>query len=288
MTRSRRKESRITKRCCTRQHQLCLKQQHWDSAVLATADPQAHLDNLDAMDEMVSTACLASLEIAVHQLHQPQNWCPNPQSNAHAKLPQETLEHLDPRDPMDHPENLEHQAQMENQAIKDHEDHPAHPAHLEAQEIRVPLEIPEESQERNQAQLVPQALLANQALLVLPADLERLARMAILALLVPPAMLVKPAPLAKLAALVAPETPAKLVHPAAANTALQLVWLLVIKHLWSLRMDEPSHSSIRDSTYPFPLTNTLGVTAQLHALFTFFSTFHVKKLFSLFKLLYFI
>jgi hypothetical protein len=60
---------------------------------------------------------------------------------------------------------------------------------------------------------------------------------ALLALL---AMLVPLAALAKLVPLAPPETPARLVHLAAANTAHQLVWLQVIK-----RRRLPSHAMRR-------------------------------------------
>lgn len=241
---------------------------HWDNAVLATADPQAQLVNLDATDEMASTACLESPETVVLPLHQPQNWCPNPQSNAHARPHQEMQEHQDPRDQMDHQVNLEHQALMENQEIKDHEDHPARPDPLVLQETKVPLAIPAESPARKQAQLDHPVLTANQVHPVLPADQERMVKTETPATLVPQEMLVNQVLLAKLAALEAPETPARLAHLAVANTALQLVWLQVIRRLRSSRLGRTLHRPRRGSAYSSPPTNKLGITAILNAPFS--------------------
>ena len=246
--------------------QLNLKPQLlWDNAVLATVVQQVQSDKLVAMDEMVLMVCPASLVIVDPQLHQPQSWCPKSQISAHAKHHQEMLVPQDQKDPMDHPEMLAHQVLMANQEIKDPADHPAHQAQLELPETKDLLEILARSLAQNQVQLVHPVQLANQAPLALQANQVMPVRTAIQAVQAQLATLVLQAVPAKLAAQVAQETPVKPAHQAAANTAHQLVWLQVIKHRWSLWLDNILHYPNRDTYSSFPHTNQFGITAQLNA-----------------------
>lgn len=132
---------------------------------------------------------------------------------------------------------------------------------------------------------------------MLPADQERMVKMETPATLVPQEMLVNQVKsfiylfrlspcsmvfffqvlLAKLAALEAPETPARLAHLAVANTALQLVWLQVIRRLRSSRLGRTLHRPRRGSAYSSPPTNKLGITAILNA--PFFSNVPCQKTF---------
>jgi hypothetical protein len=249
--------------------------QHWVNAVLATVVQLAQPVTPVAMVAMVSTACPASLVIAVHQLHQPQNWCPKSQINAHAKLHPETLVLQDPKDPMDHPAMLEHPAPTENQAIKDPVAHPAHQVHPDHQETKAQPATLVALLARSPVQLVHPAPLANLALQVHQVAREMPEKMVAPVVPDPRVMLALQAVPAKLAALVVPEIPAELAHPAAANTAHQHVWLLVIKHPWSVWLVDIFHQRIRDSVYSIPHHNQLGVTSQLHAIHVF-KTFHVK------------
>lgn len=147
----------------------------------------------------------------------------------------------DPRDPTDHLATLELQALTANPETKAHADPPAHPAQLAPQETKAPLETPARLLEPSQAPLARPDLLANQAPLVPQADPEMLARTATPVPPARPEMLVPLAVLARLAALVAPETPARTAHLAAATTAHRLVWLQDIKHRQLVDRPPSSH-----------------------------------------------
>jgi hypothetical protein len=157
-------------------------------------------------------------------------------------------EHQDRKDPMDQQVMQVPQALMANQEIKDHVDPPAHPDQLETQETKDPLAIPAKSLVPNPAPQAQQVQLANPVHQALQADLARVAKMAVPAPQVLQAMLVLQAVQAKLAVPAALAMLANPAHLAVANTAHQLVWLQVIKHLHrSKRLDDTIHRQIYDS-----------------------------------------
>lgn len=239
----------------------------WVNAVPATVVQPARPVNPVAMVAMVSTACPASPEIAVHQPHQPQNWCPECQTNAHAKPHQAMLEHQDPRDPMDHPEMLADQALMASPETKGHADHPAHQAQQVPQETKAQLETPAELLVLAPAQLAHQARPASPVHQVPLANPARLVTMATQVPQAPPEMLVLQAVPARLVAPAPQVTPARPAHLAAANTAHLLVWLQVIKHLRSVWLVKTLHQRSREAPYYYPNTNQLGVAGHLHFFF---------------------
>jgi len=112
---------------------------------------------------------------------------------------------------------------------------------------------------------VPLVKPAMPALQALQAELANPAKMVLPVPLVLPVMLAVPVAQAKLAAQALQETQAKMVHPAAANTAHRLVWLQVIKRsisrairqigrqLGRLFYDQDHHLIKKISAYLLPL-----------------------------------
>lgn len=202
----------------------------WSSAARATVDQLDQLVNQVSMVTMASMVSPVPQETVVHQLHQPQNCWAAPKSNAHAKPHQVTLDPLAHVVTTDLPETVVPQVLMEAQAQLALADHPDQPAQLATQENVAPLESPDVPLAHVLVHLVHPVHLANQALLDQMVKLALQERMVALEAQVPPEMLATQVLQANKVVPVLQETPARLVHPAAAITAHQLVWPQVIKH----------------------------------------------------------
>jgi len=191
------------------------------------------------------------------------------------------LEQQDQKDQTDQQAMQVPQALMVNQEIKDHADPLAHPAHLETQETKDQLATPAKSLAPNPAHQAQPAPTANPVHQALQADLAKLVKTAALALQVPREMQALQAVQAKLAAPAVPAMQAKTAHLAAANTAHRLVWLQVIKHPRSERLDDKNfHRQIYDSNYFYSLPHgpKIDVIENIAIKFSFSSqTFHVEN-----------
>jgi hypothetical protein len=191
------------------------------------------------------------------------------------------LEHQDQKDQTDHQVMQVPQALMVTPEIKDLADPLAHPAHLETQETKDQLATPAKSLAPNPAHQAQPAPTANPVHQALQADLAKLVKTAALALQVPQEMQALQAVQAKLAVPAAPVMQAKTAHLAAANTAHQLVWLQVIKHPRSERLDDKNfHRQIYDSNYFYSLPHDpkIDVIENIAIKFSFSSqTFHVEN-----------
>jgi len=194
-------------------------------------DPPALSAHLVTTETQDTTDSQANLETVVLQPDQLPNWFPNPQSNARARLLQEMLAHPDQRELMDHLVMQAPLALMANPEIKDLVDHPALPDHLADLETKEVQETQAKSVLANPAQLVHREPTANPALEALLANPARQAKMALQVPLALPEMLELEAVPERLVLLAHLEMEAKQVHPEAANTARQLVWLQDTKHL---------------------------------------------------------
>lgn len=202
---------------------------HPANAVLATEDHPAHLVNRAEMDAMVSMVCQESLVIAVHQLHQHQNWYPKCPINARAKLHLAMQAHQVQKAQTDHPEMQAHREQMANQEIKAQEDHPAHQAHPELQERKDHLAILAKLPAPNQAHLAHQDHQESQVHPAHQVAQESQDTMAIQADQVQLAIQVQLEAQANQEAPEAQEMQVVLDHQEAATIAHLHVWLLVIK-----------------------------------------------------------
>lgn len=227
-------------------------------------DPPALSAPLVTTETQDTTDSQANLETVVLQLDQLPNWFPNPQSNARAKLLQEMLAHPDQRELMDHLVMQAPLALMANPEIKDHVAHPDLPDPLVDLETREEQETQAKSVLANPAQLVLLEATANPAL---EAPLANPARQAKMALQVPqalPEMLELEAAPERLVLLAHLEMQAKEVHPEAASTAHQLVWLQDTKHLQ--KWLESINCQKRDEVF------------QVFQSLLFFFSFHVRKI----------
>jgi len=245
------------------------------NVVLAIADrldPTVWLVSMDTMESMDS---LANPEIADQLLDQLPNSFPNHQINAHAKLHQETEAPQDPKEAMDHQVMQVHQALMANPVIKDHVDHPAHQAQLEDQERKEHQVSPANSRAKKPAHLEHPVQTVSQAAPALVAKLVKLVKTVALVPQVLQAMQALQAELARMALQAVPANQAKLVHPALAITAHQLVWLQVIKHWRQQQLANNIHFIFN---FYYDQKQLAKIMPSLNFFFFILTqTFHVKK-----------